>query len=67
MHSQAHARLMARTEVLREDSLVAIMLIDASMVESGLLHCNPLLDLSTGNPDEDFELATRHLSSALCF
>lgn len=62
---QAHARLMAREEVLEPDSLVAIMLIDASMVESGLLHCNPLLDLSSGNPEQDFQLTSEQLLQLL--
>ena len=57
---------MARREVLQQDSLVAIMLIDASMVESGLLHCNPMLDTSTGQPEESFRLAAERLLKLLC-
>lgn len=56
---------MARTEVMREDSLVAIMLIDASMVESGLMHCNPLLDPSTGDPEQDFRRDIERLITLL--
>ncbi len=57
---------MARTEVLREDSLVAIMLIDASMVDSSLVQCNPMLDLGSGKPDEEFRHSIERLSSILC-
>lgn len=63
---QAHARLMARAEVIREDSLVAIMLIDASMVESSLIQCNPMLDARTGSPEEEFTRSIEQLSSVLC-
>lgn len=65
IYFQAHARLMARQEVSQQDSLIAIMLIDASMVDSGLLHCNPMLDTSTEDPEEDFRKRTAQLKSLL--
>ena len=57
---------MARAEVVREDSLVAIMLIDASMVDSGLIQCNPMLDVRSGRPEEEFKQSIERLSSILC-
>ena len=45
---------MAKKKVTEQDSLIAIMLIDASMVDSGLQHCNPMMDQSTEDPEEDF-------------
>lgn len=57
---------MARAEVVQEDALVAIMLIDASMVDSSLVQCNAMLDTRNGRPEEEFKQSIERLSSILC-
>jgi hypothetical protein len=51
---QAHARVMAREEVLLLDALVAVMLIDTSMEDSALLQCNPMLHSLDDDPEMGF-------------
>ena len=63
---QAHARLMAKGEVTKEDAVVAVSLVDASMIDSTLLGSSNMLHLPfPEDPEADYLAMERRLLSVL--
>lgn len=51
--AQAHSRLLARTEVTKQDAVAAVMLVDASMADAALLQFDTLQDQGSEDPEAD--------------
>lgn len=64
--SQAHARLMFRDKVLKQDAIVAILLMEASMLSSALIGLSSTLhSVFPDNVEEDYKKYEKQILSLL--
>ena len=63
MHMQAHARLMAREEVTQQDAIIAVYLIEASVMDQcSVLGAQDARHASfAADPDADYQDLESHL------